>query len=180
MTHLSENIGRLNSLSDCSPGRRRRWDVTRRVQQTGRSKPHSSRHRIRFYERGDVLFASLHGEPENTFPYFLGYADETGAGEGANLNLPLPPGTGAERWFAALDEALAAIRDFGAGALVVSLGTDAFEHDPISTFRLASDDFARMGARIAAAALPTVLVTEGGYAIEAVGVNAVNVLEGFG
>ena len=135
-----------------------------------------------FYSRPDVLFASLHGDPENTFPYFLGYADEQGeeAGEGANLNLPLPPGTAWERWSAALDEALAAVAEHGAGALVVSLGTDAFEADPISTFKLTSDDFAAMGERIAGAGLPTVFAMEGGYAIEAVGVNAVNVLEGFG
>ena len=135
-----------------------------------------------FYDRGDVAFVSLHGHPEDAFPHFAGHADETGtgAGEGATLNLPMRPGTGYAEWSDALERGLARVGEFDAEALVVSLGVDAFEHDPISFFELSSDDFADCGARIAAAGLPTVFVMEGGYAIEAVGVNAVNVLEGFG
>ena len=134
-----------------------------------------------FYARDDVTFVSLHGHPEDAYPYFAGYADETGvdAGEGATLNLPMRPGTGYAEWSDALERGLARVAESGAEALVVSLGVDAFEHDPISFFTLASDDFADCGRRIARAALPTVFVMEGGYAIEAVGVNAVNVLEGF-
>ncbi len=134
-----------------------------------------------FYDRGDVFFASLHGTPEDAFPYFLGYADETGAGagEGATANFPLPPGTGWGAWSEAHDAALGRIAEFGAEALVVSLGVDAFENDPISLFKLTSDDFTRAGRRLAEARLPTVFCLEGGYAIEAVGLNVVNVLEGF-
>ncbi len=134
-----------------------------------------------FWERGDVFFASLHGAPEDAFPYFLGYADETGAGPGAGAtaNYPLPPGTPWDPWAEALDDALARVAAFGADALVVSLGVDAFEADPISFFRLTSEDFIRVGARIGGAGLPTVFCLEGGYAVEAIGVNVVNVLEGF-
>jgi acetoin utilization deacetylase AcuC-like enzyme len=134
-----------------------------------------------FYRRGNVFFASIHGRPEDAFPHFLGFANETGEGEGedANLNLPLPPGTGAPVWFSALDHALTRIEEFGAEALVVSLGVDAFRDDPISFFKLSSDDFTRCGARIAHAGLPTVFALEGGYAVEAIGVNVVNTLEGF-
>jgi len=134
-----------------------------------------------FYERGDVLFCSLHGDPVHAFPFYLGHADERGAGpgEGANRNYPMPPGTRYERWSTALDDALAAIGAFGADALVISLGVDAYEADPISFFKLESADFIDAGRRIARAGLPTVLVMEGGYAIEAVGVNTVNVLTGF-
>ena len=134
------------------------------------------------WHRGDVLFASIHGHPEDAYPYFSGYADERGAGdgEGATANWPLRPGSGWDRWSAALDEALERVAGFGTGALVVSLGVDAYRDDPISFFRLDSDDFAECGRRIAALGLPTVFVMEGGYAIEAVGINAVNVLEGFG
>jgi acetoin utilization deacetylase AcuC-like enzyme len=67
-----------------------------------------------------------------------------------------------------------------AQALVVSLGVDTFAGDPISGFALQSDDYLRMGERLAAVGLPTVLVFEGGYAVDAVGVNAVNVLQAFG
>ena len=134
-----------------------------------------------FYRRNDVFFASLHGHPEDEFPYFLGWADETGAhdGEGANLNLPLRPGTGFGAWSDALATAINAIRDFGAGALVVSLGVDAFKGDPISSFKLESADFLTTGEMIERLGLPTVFVMEGGYAIAEVGVNTVNVLEGF-
>jgi acetoin utilization deacetylase AcuC-like enzyme len=134
-----------------------------------------------FYDRDDVLFASLHGHPEDAYPYFTGYADERGAGrgEGCTLNYPMRPGTHYAEWSAALDDAIARIRAYGAEALVVSLGVDAFEEDPISFFKLTSADFMDCGRRIAGLGLPTVFVMEGGYAIEAVGINTVNVLEGF-
>ena len=134
-----------------------------------------------FYDRADVMFASLHGAPQEAYPYFLGYQDETGrgAGEGTNLNYPMTAGTGYGVWAGALDDAIARITDWGAEALVVSLGVDAFKDDPISFFKLDSDDFTDAGRRIGRMKLPTVFCMEGGYAIEAVGVNTVNVLEGF-
>jgi acetoin utilization deacetylase AcuC-like enzyme len=134
-----------------------------------------------FYGRGDVFFASVHGDPHTEYPYYLGYADERGErlGLGCNLNLPLPKGSDFVAWRAALATALRAIAAFGAQALVVSLGVDTFEGDPISGFRLQSDDYLRVGEDIAAAGLPTAFVFEGGYAVDEVGVNAVNVLEGF-
>lgn len=134
-----------------------------------------------FYDRGDVLFISLHGTPEEAFPYFLGYANETGsgAGEGHTLNLPMPRGTGFGVWRTALATALARIADYAPDALIVSLGVDTFETDPISFFKLTSPDFITMGADIAAAGLPTLFVMEGGYDIAEIGINTVNVLEGF-
>ena len=134
-----------------------------------------------FYERGDVFTASIHGDPTTEYPFYLGYADETGTGPGAgaNLNLPLAPGTGLEAWLLALDQALAAVRRCGAQALVVPLGVDTYEGDPISTFKLQSEHYVEIGRRLASAALPTVFVMEGGYAVAEVGVNVVNVLQGF-
>jgi acetoin utilization deacetylase AcuC-like enzyme len=134
-----------------------------------------------FYGRADVMFASLHGAPQEAYPYYLGYADETGAGEGEglNLNYPMTAGTGYGAWSGALDDAITKIKDWGAEALVVSLGVDAFKDDPISFFKLESDDFTDAGRRIGRMKLPTVFCMEGGYAIEAVGINTVNVLEGF-
>jgi len=134
-----------------------------------------------FYGRDDVFFASLHGAPEDAFPYFLGFADETGEGpgEGATANYPMPPGTGYGSWAVALDDALARIGAFGAEALVVSLGVDTYRDDPIGFFTLDSPDFADAGRRIARLGLPSVFCMEGGYAVEAVGINTVNVLEGF-
>ncbi|HSV46376.1 MAG TPA: histone deacetylase family protein [Ramlibacter sp.] len=135
-----------------------------------------------FYPRADVFVASVHGDPRTEYPYFLGHADERGEGEGMgfNLNLPLARGADFAHWRAALGEALRAIAAHGAQALVVSLGVDTFEGDPISGFRLRSPDYLGVGADIAAAGLPTLFVFEGGYAVAEVGANAVNVLEGFG
>jgi acetoin utilization deacetylase AcuC-like enzyme len=134
-----------------------------------------------FYERSDVLFSSIHGDPLDAFPYFAGYADETGAGEGVgyNQNLPLPRGSDFSAWRAALDTALARIDRFAPSALVVSLGVDTFEHDPISFFKLRTDDFTQYGRLIGAPRIPTLFVLEGGYAVAEIGVNAVNVLQGF-
>ena len=134
-----------------------------------------------FYERADVFFTSIHGDPRTEFPFYLGHADESGAGAGCgfNLNIPLPRGSGFPAWRAALADALGAIGGFRADALVVSLGVDTFEADPISGFRLRSDDYLRVGEDIARAGLPTVFVLEGGYAVDDVGINVVNVLEGF-
>ncbi len=134
-----------------------------------------------FYERDDVLVLSIHGDPLHAFPYFLGHADETGTGqgEGFNLNYPLQPGAGYDVWRAALDQALARIRIHDADVLIVSLGLDTYEEDPISFFKLASDDFTDYGRAVATLELPTVFLLEGGYAVDQVGVNTVNVLQGF-
>lgn len=134
-----------------------------------------------FYDRSDVFFASIHGSPSTEYPFYLGYADETGEGEGKgfNLNLPLPAGTTVAAWFQALETALKAIQNYGAEALVISLGVDTFKEDPISKFALETPDYYKMGQIIAAMKLPTMFILEGGYAVDAVGDNAVNVLNGF-
>ena len=134
-----------------------------------------------FYRRGDVFFASLHGDPLDAFPHFLGFADETGEGEGegSTANYPLPPGTLYGAWKDALKDALRRILAFGAEGLVVSLGVDTFEKDPISFFRLSSEDFLHYGGEIAKAKLPTLFCMEGGYGVKEIGLNAANVLSGF-
>lgn len=134
-----------------------------------------------FYDRGDVFFASIHGDPMTEYPFFLGHADETGAGDGlgANLNIPLAAGSPVEYWFAALDHALSRIEAFRPDALVVSLGVDTFEGDPISHFKLKTSDYPGMGERIARLKLPTLFAMEGGYAVAEIGDNVVGVLQGF-
>jgi acetoin utilization deacetylase AcuC-like enzyme len=134
-----------------------------------------------FYERSDVLFVSIHGEPGVSYPYFAGYATErgAGAGEGFNLNLPLPKGTVMNEYEAALLHAGAAIARHAPDALVISLGVDTFEHDPISHFRLRTADYLRIGEIIAGFDIPALFVMEGGYMVDEIGINAVNVLLGF-
>ncbi|KGJ19296.1 histone deacetylase family protein [Paracoccus sanguinis] len=124
-----------------------------------------------FYDRDDVLTVSIHGDPADFYPFYTGFADERGhgAGEGANLNLPLPPGAAWPQFEAALTTATAAIRNFGADALVVALGYDAHEADPIGILKLTSADFRRVGAAVRALGRPTLIVQEGGYAVEVIG-----------
>ncbi|MGZ5203076.1 MAG: histone deacetylase family protein, partial [Telluria sp.] len=125
-----------------------------------------------FYRRKDVLCASIHADPRQAYPYYLGHADETGEGEGLgyNMNLPLPQGAGVGQWFAALESACLKTGMFAPQALVVSLGVHA---------GLSSADFLRIGERIGYLGLPTVFVFEGGAVVPELGINVVNVLEGF-
>jgi acetoin utilization deacetylase AcuC-like enzyme len=133
-----------------------------------------------FYERDDVLTVSIHGDPLTEYPFYLGYADERGhaQGEGWNLNLPLPRGTLFPEWRRALEHGLDAVARAGASALVVSLGVDTYQGDPISSFGLESADFVQAGRLLASLRLPTVLVLEGGYAVAEMGVNVANVVQG--
>jgi acetoin utilization deacetylase AcuC-like enzyme len=136
-----------------------------------------------FYQRADVLTVSIHADPERFYPFFWGYANECGAGpgDGYNLNLPLARGSGDEVFLAALDTALARIRQFAPGALVVALGLDAFEGDPFGGLRLSTRGFGEIGRRIAAALpAPTLLVQEGGYLCDELGENLGSFLDGLG
>lgn len=127
----------------------------------------------------DIDYHHGNGTQEK-YPFFLGHADESGSelGEGYNFNLPLAAGTTFEAWFAALEVACARVVRYAPDAVVVSLGVPTFKNDPISHFRLGSEDYLRVGQRIAALGLKTLFVMEGGYAVEEIGVNAVNVLLG--
>jgi acetoin utilization deacetylase AcuC-like enzyme len=134
-----------------------------------------------FYRRSDVQVVNLHADPKQEYPYFLGHADErgAGAGEGFNHNYPMPFGTGFDKWSEALEDGCRKVAAFKPNALIVSLGVDTFEKDPISKFRLKTAHYPKIGARIARLGLPTLFVMEGGYAVADIAVNAVGVLSGF-
>lgn len=134
-----------------------------------------------FYARADVLTVSIHADPAQFYPFFWGHAHERGegAGEGYNLNLPLPLGSGDGPFQAALDRALAEIRLYAPGALVVALGLDAFEGDPLAGLKVTTAGFHEIARRIGALRLPTVLVQEGGYPSPALGKNLIACLGGF-
>jgi acetoin utilization deacetylase AcuC-like enzyme len=134
-----------------------------------------------FLERGDVFFASIHADPRTDYPFYWGHADERGIGEGegATLNLPLPHGTGRRDYEVALDRALEAITGFGADLLICSFGADTFAGDPICSFALETEDYAPVARRIASLGLPSLVVMEGGYAVDALGENVAAFLSGF-
>ena len=91
-----------------------------------------------FYQRADALFVSIYGDPETECTFYLGHADESGAGEGLafNLDLPLPACVTTKCWFSALEAACHRVKSHRADAFVVSLSLDMFAGDPISTFTL--------------------------------------------
>ncbi|MBU6271420.1 MAG: histone deacetylase family protein [Betaproteobacteria bacterium] len=134
-----------------------------------------------FYADRDVLTVSLHTDPNGFYPYFWGHAHERGqgAGEGFNLNLPLPAGSGDAPWLAAGRVALERIGRFAPGALVVALGLDAAESDPLQGLRITTEGFRQMAAAIAGLGLPTVLVQEGGYLGPELGINLAAFLAAF-
>lgn len=129
-----------------------------------------------FAGRSDVLFASIHADPRTDYPFYWGHGDESG---GNILNLPLPRGTEWSCYAPALDQALDWIAKARPDLLILSFGADTHEADPISYFRLKTDDYTLMAAKIAALKLPTVILMEGGYAIEALGENVAALLNGF-
>ena len=134
-----------------------------------------------FLESGEVLFVSIHADPASDYPFFWGHADERGigAGEGKTLNLPLPRGTTIGPFLDALETGCAAVQEHGTDLLVLSFGADTFADDPISFFELREGDYAAIGSRIAALEIPTAIVMEGGYAIEALGRIVASLLSGF-
>jgi len=136
-----------------------------------------------FYERADVLVVSLHADPAHEYPWFSGHASETGRGrgEGANLNLPLPAGTDGPAFLEATETGLERIEKHDPAVLVVSLGLDALEHDPLGRFTLSIEDFGRLGERLgrfSGPERPMLLVLEGGYAVEHLGPAVSAVLRG--
>ena len=133
-----------------------------------------------FYARGDVLYESLHGDPDRAYPYFAGFAEETGtgAGEGANLNLPLPLGCSNEEYLASLDRGLEAIAASKGSALIVSLGIDTYARDPICDLELTTEAYHEAGRRVAGLGRRTIVVQEGGYFVPHLGENVRNWLRG--
>ncbi|MBI1365236.1 MAG: histone deacetylase family protein [Alphaproteobacteria bacterium] len=135
-----------------------------------------------FYRSRDVLTVSLHADPKRFYPFFWGHADERGedAGEGFNLNLPLPRGAGDEDYLAALDIGLDRIADFAPDALIVALGLDASKDDPFAGLAVTTKGFEQIASKIARRFdSPSLLVQEGGYLCDALGANLTAFLTGF-
>jgi acetoin utilization deacetylase AcuC-like enzyme len=129
-----------------------------------------------FWEHEDVLTGSLHVDPaEGWFPHFLGFADESRAG---NLNVTLAAGSADHEWLTGVDQLVAAAREHGSTALVVALGVDAADDDRNSPLAVTKDGFREAGRRLGALGLPTVVVQEGGYVLDTVGPLVRAALEG--
>lgn len=135
-----------------------------------------------FWNRSDVLFVSVHGDPNRYYPWYTGHASERGGGDGAgcNVNLPLAIGTGDDGWLDAIATGVGNAKAFGADALVISLGFDASIDEPLNALSVTADGFARAGTAIGALGLPTAIVQEGGYNVDVIGGLLTRFLDGFG
>jgi acetoin utilization deacetylase AcuC-like enzyme len=133
-----------------------------------------------FWKRGDVLTLSIHGHPSFAYPYFSGFREETGEGEGkgCNLNYPLPERITPAEYLETLDEALRRVRRFRPAYLVLPLGFDTGVADPTGSWSNRPSDFETIGKRIAQVGLPTLVVQEGGYRTRTLGSNALHFFKG--
>ncbi|MGB8275058.1 MAG: histone deacetylase family protein [Alphaproteobacteria bacterium] len=120
-----------------------------------------------FYRRSDVSFTSIHGHPNYSYPYFSGFADERGEGDGLgfNRNYPLRPGVNDTAYLDTLDDALGHVRRFKPDWLVVSLGFDIMRGDPTGSFLVSTQGMRRIGERLGGIGVPTLIVQEGGYSL---------------
>ena len=134
-----------------------------------------------FYNRSDVLTISIHADPNYEYPYYNGYPDETGAGEGLSYhrNFPLPFGADDQIYLASLQHALKLINDYTPNFLVVSAGMDIYGEDPLSKIRVSTNGIRQIGQRIAELNLLTLIVMEGGYNNAVLGANVLAFLEAF-
>lgn len=133
-----------------------------------------------FYDRSDVLTISIHGHPHIAYPYFTGFEDEKGAGdgEGYNVNVPLPESIDGARYHGAISGVLRRLTRFEPRFLIVCLGLDTAKGDPTGTWSLTSGDFETNGHLVGSLGLPTLIVQEGGYNNRVLGINASHFLTG--
>ncbi len=133
-----------------------------------------------FYERADVLTLSIHGDPAYAYPFFSGFGNETGKGEGKgfNVNLPLPEHCTVEEYQQALAKMLKRVQAFKPDYLIIALGLDTAKADPTGTWTLVAKDFETNGRMIGALGMPMLIVQEGGYRTRTLGTNARHFFEG--
>jgi acetoin utilization deacetylase AcuC-like enzyme len=134
-----------------------------------------------FYERKDVLTISIHGHPSFAYPYFSGFAEEKGEGEGKgfNVNYPLKEKINGEEYYKVLQKAAGLVRKFQPQFLVLLLGLDTSKGDPTGTWSLSPADFKRNGELLGTLRLPCLVVQEGGYRNRIIGTNSRNFFQGF-
>ncbi|MCR6475300.1 histone deacetylase family protein [Variovorax sp. ZS18.2.2] len=134
-----------------------------------------------FYDRADVLYVSIHGDPTNFYPVVAGHDDEqgVGAGVGFNVNLPMPHGSSEDVFFDRLAAAVQVLQRYQPDALVLALGFDIYHEDPQARVAVTTQGFGRLGTAIGGLGLPTLIVQEGGYHLESLEDNARSFFTGF-
>lgn len=120
-----------------------------------------------FYTTSDIVYTSIHADPDFEYPHFTGKEHEIGCGdgEGANFNYPLPPETSFDyHYIPAMNSLISNLKKFNIGAIVVSLGMDAMDGDTVGCFHLIPENYHTLGTMIHDNFhVPTIIVQEGGY-----------------
>jgi acetoin utilization deacetylase AcuC-like enzyme len=135
-----------------------------------------------FYHDDQVLFISIHGDPNEFYPFFSGHANEEGDGTGKGFthNIPLPRGCDAQEYMKQLTtKVIPMIQAYQPGLLIISAGFDTYREDPIGAFTLDTPDYFEMSDKLAKLDIPTIILQEGGYCVEKLGVNVTTFLKGF-
>jgi len=134
-----------------------------------------------FYSNNRVLTISLHADPGRRFPYFSGFVSEQGKGRGRgfNFNFPLPAKIKDREYLSILQRAIDIIDKFSPAYLIVSVGFDTYEKDPICDFQISFEGFSLIGSTIAGLLFPILLVQEGGYYLPDLGRCAFHFLKPF-
>jgi acetoin utilization deacetylase AcuC-like enzyme len=133
---------------------------------------HGNGTQVAFYDRPEVLFFSTHRLP---FYPDTGSVEEIGrgAGEGYNVNVPLPPRLGDGDYAAVFHELLVPIADaFEPQLVLVSAGFDSHGDDPLGGMGVTAEGFANLCAIVQGIAKRhaggrLAMILEGGYDLPA-------------
>jgi len=103
-----------------------------------------------YYRDPNVLYISLHQDPRTIYPG-TGFAWQTGenAGEGYNVNVPLPPGTGDSTYFYALNEIFVPLaEEFKPEIIIANGGSDPHFADILGDLSLTVKGFFNISSLI--------------------------------
>lgn len=133
-----------------------------------------------FYDQASVLFVSLHGDPHIYYPYLSGFSNETGhkLGAGKNINIPLPGGTGNDKYREHLKDAIKKIGDFQPETLIISMGFDTYKYDYLGDFKLTTSFYKEIALLAGELKIPILALLEGSYNIINTGKNGNSFIEG--
>ncbi len=121
-----------------------------------------------FYSRKDVLYTSVHGSPINFYPAVTGHEFEKGegAGEGYNINFPMPHGTDEAGFFDYVEQSIETIKLFDPDVIVHVLGFDVYKDDPEARCQVSTEGFKILAQKLKALDKPLIVLVEGGYYIQ--------------
>ncbi|MFH1514636.1 MAG: histone deacetylase, partial [bacterium] len=135
-----------------------------------------------FYEDDRILYISTHqypAYPGTGLPQDIG----SGPGEGFNMNLPMPPGSGdAEVQYCFKHAIMPILEQFEPQLLLISAGYDAHQRDPLASLTFSTEVFFWMSRTLDRFCLkkdiPMFAFLEGGYDYIALAAGVIETLKG--